>query len=159
MSLKTRIEAIERYVATLKPAETVDAERQEEEDRLDAMLSLIHDDMIETVVAAMENDPEKYCEITKWLSYPFERWVTELPEDFRFPRALVEFILNPPRSYWMGHGCEECGLVVPIISTWDNDPDPPAKLRVFDDCPACGGMVSYAAGSQKGPKGRECFLP
>jgi len=85
-----------------------------------------------------------------WALWPFAPWAT-VPAGFQFPRALVEWLLRPPRGWFLGHTCGRCGLKVPLLVTWSNDPGPPATIVVCPTCPACGGVTSYAAHWQKEP--------
>ena len=79
-----------------------------------------------------------------WAGAPFARWAAP-PADFRFPRALVEWLVSPPRGWFLGRSCEGCGLSVPLLATWSGDPAPPGSIVVFPACPACGGVTSFAA--------------
>jgi hypothetical protein len=97
-------------------------------------------------VAALLGGPDEADELSSWVIWPFARWAV-MPAGFVFPRALVEWILHPPRGWYMGRTCGRCGLNVPLLSTWSNDPDPPGTIVVFPTCPACGGRTSYGAGS------------
>jgi hypothetical protein len=83
--------------------------------------------------------------LASWMHSPFAKWAGPLPPDYQFPRALVEWMAGPARNYFMGHACGRCGLSVPLLSTWSNDPDRPAALKVFPSCPACGGPTSFGA--------------
>ena len=67
-----------------------------------------------------------------------------MPAGYQFPRVLVEWMLNPPRSWFLGHHCERCGLGVPLLTTWSNDPNPAPSIVVFPACPACSGPTSFA---------------
>jgi hypothetical protein len=71
-----------------------------------------------------------------------------MPGDFEYPRKLVEWLLRPPRDWFLGHACGRCGLNVPLLVTWSNDPTPPKSIVVFPICPACGGPTSFAANSR-----------
>ncbi|HJZ55977.1 MAG TPA: reverse transcriptase-like protein [Gemmataceae bacterium] len=50
------------------------------------------------------------------------------------------------RRAWMGHHCGRCGMSVPLLTTWENDPDRPSSIVVFPTCPdpACGGKTLIA---------------
>ncbi len=87
--------------------------------------------------------------LADWACWPFARWAT-VPAGFQFPRALVEWLLDPPHPWFLGSNCERCGLGVPLRVTSSNDPSPPPILVVFPACPACGGRTSHAAHSQPG---------
>ena len=101
-------------------------------------------------LAARFSDPDRRGDLADWADEPFARWAT-MPADFEYPRALVEWLLRPPRDWFLGHACGRCGLHVPLLATWSNDPDPPKSIVAFPACPACGGRTSFAANS--GPDG------
>jgi hypothetical protein len=103
---------------------------------------------LRTELAAAFADPDRRHDLTEWVGEPFARWAT-MPEGFEYPRELVSWLLHPPRDWFMGHACGRCGLNVPLLMTWTNDPDPPPKsIVVFPSCPACGERTSYAANSR-----------
>jgi hypothetical protein len=146
-SLQKRLLALARRAV---PAEDGYARLQrrwaeEAAQRRQAHLARIPKDL-RPAVAALLADPDEAEHLSSWVSSPFARWAT-MPDGFVFPRALVEWILHPPRGWYMGRTCGRCGLNVPLLSTWSNDPDPPSSIVVFPTCPACGGRTSYAAGS------------
>lgn len=115
------------------------------DDEDDAILRPILDRM------ADPNSPNQDC-LASWRSYPLARWAMPLPEGFTFPRALLEFLADPPHDYFFGHSCEQCGLHVPICTFWDGKTGPPHNIRPFAVCPACAGTTSFAANWQTGPK-------
>ncbi len=94
-------------------------------------------------------DPNGDDSLHSWVLWPFARWAT-LPAGFQFPRALVEWFLNPPRSWFLGSNCERCGLGVPLLTTSSNDPNPPPSIVVFPACPACGGKATFMAAFEPG---------
>lgn len=117
-----------------------------------AFLVWVPEDLCGAVLERLDGpyaeDSESYA---SWSLWPFARWAQEPGPEYRFPRALVEWILDPPRAFWMGHHCGRCGLSVPLYSTHCGDPDPPKDLRVFPTCPACGGVTSHAASYRPDP--------
>jgi hypothetical protein len=127
--------------------------REQEQRERDAFLSHAPADLRAAVDAGFsESNPESET-FASWLLWPFAKWAPPMADDFVFPRALVEFMLSPPRPIWMGHCCERCGLYVPLYLVPSRDPTPPpADLRVFPTCPACGGKTSFSGSNQSGPK-------
>jgi hypothetical protein len=85
-------------------------------------------------------DPYHEDHFCAWMSGPFARWAMPIPDDYVFPRALIEHLVAHPDDF-LGHACERCGLCVP-----SGGGVPP-----FPECPACGGRTSSAAVWQKGP--------
>ncbi|MBA4065918.1 MAG: hypothetical protein C0501_19810 [Isosphaera sp.] len=75
----------------------------------------------------------------------FAPWAPSRPAGYLLPRALIEFMLHDDREWWVGHTCGRCGLKVPLLWRSSLDPNPPAELKVFPDCPACGWKTSYHA--------------
>lgn len=112
-------------------------------------LGMVPDDLRRAVGVVLA-DPDRAEFLADGVTAPFARWATT-PVGFEFPRRLVEWILNPPRDWFLGHACERCGLRVPLLSTYSNDPVPPPTVVVFPACPACGGRTTYAAGFEPGP--------
>ena len=151
MRLSGRIRALERQVSSHSAGErsaAVDACRHQRE----VFLTWVPEDLRGAVVERLDGP---YAENTEsyasWSSRPFGRWAPVPGPEFRFPRVFVEWLLNPPRSFWMGHTCGRCGLSVPLHSTYSGDPNPPQDLRVFPTCPACGGVTSHAASYRPDP--------
>jgi hypothetical protein len=112
-----------------------------------AFLKMVPADLRMAVGVAL-CDPDGDESLHSWALWPFARWATP-PAGFEFPRALVEWLLTPPRAWFLGHACGRCGLGVPLLVTWQNDPSPPPSIVVFPACPACGGPTSFAATWQK----------
>ncbi|HEX4611628.1 MAG TPA: hypothetical protein VH092_25760 [Urbifossiella sp.] len=108
-----------------------------------AFLGLVPADL-RAAVAGVFADPDRAERLAEWVLYPFARWAAP-PAGFEFPRPLVDWLLAPPRGWFLGHACERCGLAVPLLTTWSNDPTPPQSMVVFPACPACGGQTSWAA--------------
>lgn len=119
--------------------------REEYRRERDRFLSHIPPDLRTAVDAAFDADATTQEDFTSLMSHPFARWAPPMAADYQFPRALIEWMLNPPRAFWMGHNCERCGLTVPLYTTWANDPDPPPSVVAFPTCPACGGTTSHKA--------------
>lgn len=157
MTLRHRIRALERRPAG-SPDDPVTRIMAGHRRQRDEFLTHIPADLRARVSAAIDSDRgEGFGSL---MSAPFARWAPPVPAGFEFPRALVGWMLNPPRGYWMGHHCERCGLAVPLLATWSNDPGPPPKLSVFPACPACGGRTTHAASygpaQSKGEGGCPC---
>lgn len=111
-----------------------------------AFLMMVPEDLRLAVGVAL-SVPDGDESLHSWALGPFARWATP-PAGFQFPRALVEWLLHPPRDWFLGHACGRCGLGVPLVSTWATDPSPPPSIVVFPACPACGGRTSSAANHQ-----------
>lgn len=95
------------------------------------------DEDLQVPVLTMMLDPRHEDNLCSWLYHPFARWAP-LADDYRFPRALLEFIANPPAMYFFGHNCGTCGLSVPICTFGDTKDASP-----FEVCPACGGETGF----------------
>lgn len=132
---RRQAEAAARHAATAAVVDKGHAERV-------AFLMMVPEDLRMAVGIALSYGDDDA--LHSWALWPFARWAT-VPAGFQFPRALVEWILRPPRGWFLGHACERCGLAVPLLTTWSNDPDPPPSIVVFPACPACGGQTSHAA--------------
>lgn len=144
---RRQAEAAERHAARDAVADAWAADRA-------ACLGRVPDDLRAAAGAALA-DPLRGEDLADWVLWPFAPWAT-VPAGFRFSRALVEWLLHPPRPWFLGHHCGRCGLGVPLLSTWSNDPNPPTTIVVFPACPACGGKTSYAAHWQKEAVTGEC---
>lgn len=129
--------AAERHAAATAVADAAQAARVR-------FLMMVPEDLRMAVEIALA-DPDGDDSLHSWALWPFARWAT-IPPGFQFPRPLVEWMLRPPRGWFVGHACERCGLKVPLLSTWSNDPDPPPTVVVFPAFPACGGKTTYTAG-------------
>ena len=145
MRLSVRVRALERQVAS-HLADDRSSVADEWDRRREVFLAWVPEDLRGAVTQRLDGP---YAENTEsyasWSLWPFARWAPEPGSEFRFPRVFVEWLLAPPRRFWMGHSCGRCGLSVPLYSTASDDPDPPKDLRVFPLCPACGGTTSHAA--------------
>jgi hypothetical protein len=108
-----------------------------------AFLGLVPADLRMRVGIALA-DPDCDEGLHQWAARPFARWAV-VPAGFAFPRPFVGWLLAPPRGWFLGHACERCGLMVPLLATWSNDPNPPPSIVAFPVCPACGGATTYAA--------------
>ncbi|QDU23605.1 hypothetical protein [Urbifossiella limnaea] len=128
--------AAERHAAVAAVVDAGHAERV-------AFLMMVPEDLRMAVGIALR-DPDGDDALHSWVSRPFASWAS-IPAGFQFPRALVEWLLARPHAWFLGHSCERCGLGVPLLSTWSNDPAPPPTIVVFPTCPACGGVTSHAA--------------
>ncbi|MFO0804415.1 MAG: hypothetical protein U0791_14990 [Gemmataceae bacterium] len=96
-------------------------------------------------VEAALGDPVQADSWSEWIWQPFASWAA-IPSGFSFPGELLAWLLHPPREWFLGHCCGRCGLKVPLILTWHNDPDPPPDgVIVFPQCPSCGGPTSFMA--------------
>ena len=103
------------------------------------------------------NDPKCHDSETlaAWHFHPRARWAMPLPDDYRFPLALLEWIAAPTGDYGMMHACGRCGLIVPTVFNpmvpiaFDR---PHPEPYPFATCPACGGTTSSAACQQAGEK-------
>jgi hypothetical protein len=137
---RRQAEAAERHAAAAAVVDKGHAERV-------AFLMMVPEDLRMAVGIALSYGDDD--SLHSWALWPFARWAT-IPAGFQFPRALVEWLLNPPRGWFLGHNCERCGLGVPLLATWSNDPDPPPSIVVFPACPACGGKTTYMAGFEPG---------
>ena len=146
MSIHSRLLAIERIVSEATECEGRRTQYLEDCRRdFYKMLAHVPEHLCEAIFDARTRDSGTSHDISEWFNHPFARWAMPMREDYIFPEALVEFILNPPRDIWMGHNCGDCGLTVPLYYTWTNDPDPPKDLSCFPTCPACGGKTTFAA--------------
>jgi hypothetical protein len=133
---RRQADAAERHAATAAAVDKGHAERV-------AFLMQVPEDLRMAVGIAL-SDPDGDESLHAWALWPFARWAA-VPPGFHFPRKLVEWLMNPPRSWFLGHACERCGLGVPLLVTYSNDPSPPPSIVVFPACPACGGATSWAA--------------
>ena len=135
MSLASRLRTLERLAAVPdeadRSAEWRDAFRRD----LAAFLTHIPEQHRNAVAEASATDTTE--QFSEWMMSPLALWAMPIPEDYVFPIALVEFMLNPPRDFWMGHHFADCGLTVPVYTTWSNDPCPPVNLKAFPVCPKC----------------------
>ena len=138
---RRQAEAAEQRAATAAVVDAGHAERV-------AFLMMVPEDLRMAVGIAL-SDPDGDDALHSWAHAPFARWATP-PAGFEFPRALVEWLLRPPRGWFPGHCCERCGLGVPLLVTWSNDPDPPSSIAVFPACPACGGKTTFMAAFEPG---------
>lgn len=140
MRLSERIRALEQRTADQPAAADVREYRSEE------FWTWVPEDLRAAVAERLNGpyaeDPESYA---SWALWPFARWAPDPGQEFRFPRALVEWLLDPPHRFWMGHHCGRCGLSVPLHFTSSNGLDRPTDLRVFPLCPTCGGATSHDA--------------
>jgi hypothetical protein len=126
--------------------------------RRDEFLTHVPADLRPAVAAAVDADEgEGFVGL---MLFPFARWAPPMLAGYELPRRLLEWVLDPPRRYWMGHNCERCGLAVPLLTTWSNDPDPPSSVVAFPECPACRGRTTHAASygpaDKKGEGGCPC---
>jgi hypothetical protein len=156
MNLRNRIKQLESEQAERGESVTEAMFRQGWEAwvcKVGEFLELVPPDLQDSLVRLIATEEGKE-RLSGWVSSPFVRWAT-VPPGFMLPRPLVEFVLNPPRRFWFGHACERCGLQVPLFSTHAGDPNPPANVRTFPECPHCGGPTSFAATYQTGPKTSE----
>jgi hypothetical protein len=111
-----------------------------------AFLEHVPEDLQQAVDSRFMSTHEPTCDVfASWRQGPFARWAPPMPANFEFPRALVEFVLNPPARFFFGHACEQCGLSVPICTLWDGKTGPRPDPTPFAACPACGGRTSFAA--------------
>ena len=111
-----------------------------------AFLALVPADLRDAVAARLGGPYGPDTEaLAGWVSGPFARWAPPRPPGYVLPRALVGWVLAPPRPFWFGHHCGTCGLAVPLFLSPSAVPDPPADLRAFPACPACGGATGHAA--------------
>jgi hypothetical protein len=133
---RLQAEAAERHAATAVGVDAGHSARV-------AFLMTVPEDLRMRVGIAL-CDPNGDDSLHSWALWPFARWATP-PAGFEFPRALVEWVLHPPRGWFLGHACERCGLNVPLLATWSNDPNPPPGIVVFPACPACGGKTTFTA--------------
>ena len=142
---RRQAEAAERQAAETAAVDAGHAERL-------AFLMMVPEDLRMAVgIALCDRVRGEY--LADWTCGPFARWAT-VPAGFQFPRALVEWLLDPPHPWFLGHNCERCGLGVPLRVTSSNDPvPPPPTIVVFPSCPACGGTTSSAAAFELGPSG------
>jgi len=136
---RRQAEAADRQAAVTA---VVDAEHE----RRVALLMMVPEDLRMAVGIAL-CDPNGDDALHSWAAHPFARWATMLP-GFRFPRALVEWLLHPPRGWFPGHACERCGLKVPLLFFDSTDPTPRPSIVVFPTCPACGGATSHTAAAR-----------
>jgi len=142
--------SLQRRVADLTSRQAAAAERHaavaaavdEGHAKQVAFLMMVPEDLRMAVGIALSYDAD--CGLHEWAHWPFAQWAT-VPAGFRFPRALVEWLLKPPPGWFFGHTCGRCGLRVPLLPADSNDPAAP-PVRVFPYCPACGGTTSSAAG-------------
>ncbi|MCE9566055.1 MAG: hypothetical protein K8U57_28885 [Planctomycetes bacterium] len=155
MRLATRIKSLTARVEVRPGAKSrptpEDIRRQRNE-----LLRHVPLDLQATMGTLLDTDPLVVETLILWLGCPFARWARPANPDYRLPRSLVEWMIAPPRAYWMGHHCERCGLGVPIFSTWANDPNPPSTVIAFPNCPACRGRTSFAASHQPGSEAEKC---
>ncbi|HYH64252.1 MAG TPA: hypothetical protein VD866_06100 [Urbifossiella sp.] len=139
---RRQAEAAERHAAA---AEVVDAGHE----RRVAFLMMVPEDLRMAVgIALCDRVRGEY--LADWACWPFAGWATP-PAGFQFPRALIEWLLNPPHPWFLGHNCERCGLGVPLLALDSRDPaPPPPTIVVFPACPACGGRTTFMGGSEPG---------
>lgn len=141
---ESRLAVIERIVAQEVEADDRWARlRAETEQRVNVMLVHVPESLQDAVIDKINEGGKLGDQLWEWLNEPFVKGAPPIAPDFRFPAEFVKFLLAPPRDIWIGHSCQSCGLQVPIYKTWTNDPDPPAKLSIFPDCPACDGKTKY----------------
>ena len=138
---RRQAEAAERHAAE---AAVMDAGHQ----RRLAFLMMVPEDLRMAVGIHLSHHEDE--SLHSWALWPFAPWAAVTP-GYQFPRALVEWLLNPPHRWFLGHHCGRCGLGVPLRVLDSRDPNPPTTLVVFPSCPACGGVTSYAAHWQKEP--------
>jgi len=131
--------AAERHAAANAAADAGHAERV-------AFLTMVPEDLRMAVGIAL-CDPNGDDALHSWAAHPFARWAT-VPAGFRFPRALVGWLLHPPRGWFPGHACERCGLTVPLLIFDSTDPTSRPSIVVFPTCPACGGTTSHTAAAR-----------
>jgi len=138
---RRQAEAAERHAAATAAVDAGHAERV-------AFLMMVPEDLRMAVgVALCDRVRGEY--LSDWACWPFARWATP-PAGFQFPRALVEWLLDPPHAWFLGHTCERCGLKVPIPHAGSDDPRPRPSPAVFPACPACGGKTTFPAGTEPG---------
>jgi len=136
---RRQAEAAERHAAVNAAVDAGHAERV-------AFLMRVPDDLRMAVGIAL-CDPNGDDALHSWAAQPFARWAT-VPAGFQFPRALVEWLLSRPHSWFPGHACERCGLKVPLLIFDSTDPTPRPSIVVFPMCPACGGATSHTAAAR-----------
>jgi hypothetical protein len=140
----SRLSALEWIAADVVDADERIADYQAAADRyLVEMLAHIPGPILLSVTDAIGAGGPVGESLREWLHAPFKVGSPPVTADLRFPISLVEFLLHPPRDYWIGHSCKACGLMVPVFLTWANDPDPPPVLKAFPVCPSCAEITGY----------------
>ena len=108
----------------------------------EAFLTLVPADLRERLGARLPGPSGSDTEaLASWVAAPFAGWAAPAPSVSVLPRALVAWVLSPPRPFWFGHHCGTCGLAVPLYLVPSGVPNPPADPRAFPTCPACGGAT------------------
>lgn len=144
MKWESRLHVVEQLAAEIeRSASQWEQYFAEREVQLIQSLTHIPDHLQNAVIAKINERTIEGEQLEEWLLEPFRKWAPPMADDYLLPATLIEYLLNPLRDYVIIHNCGTCGLQVPIYSTWTNDPDPPPKLAIFPECPACGGKTGY----------------
>jgi hypothetical protein len=141
-SWKRRIAMIADRLQPVESSLFVQRLRDEAARRRTEHLARIPADLRPAVTAALDDRAEDFSD---WVAEPFASWAV-IPPGFQYPRRLVTWLLHSPRPWFLGHACGRCGMNVPLLLTWSNDPDPPqGGVIVFPVCLSCGSPTSFGA--------------